>query len=71
MSETRASANARMACLECGVSGAAPYVTTKGANPGRMVRVCDRDLPGWSEYGLRERKPIEGEGVDPPRATIA
>lgn len=51
MSETWARANARMACLDCGESGAHPYVTTKGENPGRQVRVCTACMHRWEEWG--------------------
>lgn len=53
--ESWAEANARMSCLHCGASGADPYVTTRGENPGRNVRVCVRCLDRWTEFGLRPR----------------
>lgn len=59
--ETWAQANRRMACIDCGKSGAQPYVTTKGANPGRNVRICDECSPRWVEYGLKERAPTYEE----------
>lgn len=61
MSESWASANRRMACLDCGESGAYPYVTTRGANIGRFVRVCRKCLHRWGEYGLRSREPVHEE----------
>lgn len=53
--ESWVEANKRMSCLDCGASGAAPYVTTKGENPRRNVRVCSRCLDRWIEFGLRSR----------------
>lgn len=61
MSESWKSANERMACLDCGQSGAHPYTTTTGANPGRAVRVCRQCLHRWGEFGLRTRAPIHEE----------
>lgn len=59
--ETWKSANERMACLDCGESGAHPYTTTRGANPGRAVRVCHRCVHRWVEFGLVERAPMYEE----------
>lgn len=53
--ESWESANMRMACLDCGESGAAPYVTTKGENPGKPVRVCDKCIHRWEAFGLKDR----------------
>ncbi len=61
MPETWASANARRACLDCGESGAGMYVTTRGKNPGRNVRVCHRCIDHWVEFGLQTREPIYEE----------
>lgn len=63
--ETWTSANKRMACLQCGESGAQPYQTTRGENPGRYVRVCARCAPEWVEFGLRERPPMYDEPAKP------
>ena len=64
MSELWKSANARMACLDCGESGAHPFVTTKGENQGRAVRVCRRCLHRWDEFGLRTRAPMFDESKE-------
>jgi ribosomal protein L33 len=61
MSENWKSANARMACLDCGESGAHAYTTTKGKNPGRYVRVCRQCLDRWAEFGLQSRGPMYEE----------
>lgn len=60
--ETITSANRRMACYDCGESGATPVVTTKGENAGRKIRVCLRCAHRWDEFGLRvrDREGIEG-----------
>lgn len=68
MAETWAQANARMACLDCGESNAHPYVTTKGANPGRLVRVCNPCMHRWEEWGLKPRPLMHEEEVDPDPA---
>lgn len=60
MSETWKSANERMACVDCGESGAQPYTTVYG----RHVRVCSRCLHRWESFGLRSREPMYEE----PRA---
>ena len=65
--KTWAAANARMACLDCGESGAHPYTTTKGKNPGRLVRVCHRCLDRWGDFGLRSRPPVYEEPRDAVR----
>lgn len=61
MGETNGQAAARMACLDCGNSGATAYTTTKGANPGRLVRICDACWGRWAEYGLKTRDLLPGE----------
>lgn len=57
MGESWASANARMACMDCGESGADPYTT----NLGKHVRICGRCLHGWEalQPRMRERLPCE------------
>ena len=64
MPESWKKANERMSCLDCGESGAEPYVTTKGKNPGRNVRVCHKCVHRWEEFGLKPREPVYEE----PRA---
>jgi hypothetical protein len=73
MSETWKTANLRMACLDCGESSAQPYVTTKGENPGRAVRVCHRCFDRWGAFGLRPRDPMyeePGSGVPKKKPKI-
>jgi hypothetical protein len=61
MSETWASANARMSCLDCGESGADPYT----ASEGRPVRVCRRCVHCWEWLRLVPRAPMYDEpGAD-------
>lgn len=68
MAESWTSANKRMACLDCGESEAQPYVTTRGENPGRPVRVCHRCSHRWVEFGLKERPPMYEEPGAVPKA---
>jgi hypothetical protein len=66
MGETWASANRRMSCLDCGESGAQPYTTTQGENPGRHVRVCHRCIDRWVKFGLVTREPMYEEPSPTP-----
>lgn len=56
-------ANRVRACLDCGQPGALLWRATKGANPGRLLRVCAACLrkDGWHVFGLVERQPTLGE----------
>jgi hypothetical protein len=56
-------ANRVRACLDCGEPGAPLWRTTKGENPGRLVRICAACLrkDDWRRFGLVERQPIVGE----------
>ena len=57
-------ANAKRLCLECGAPDAHLFVTTRGANPGRKVRLCTTCLlqcDDWLEFGLVEREPMPSE----------
>ena len=56
-------ANRVRACLDCGEPGAFLWLTTKGANPGRLLRVCALCLrqDHWHAFGLVERAPIAEE----------
>lgn len=56
-------ANRVRACLDCGEPGALLWRTTKGENPGRLLRVCVACLrkDDWHRFGLVERQPILGE----------
>lgn len=51
------------ACLGCGAPGAGLWRTTKGENPGRLLRVCDRCHASgdWDRFGLVEREPTIAE----------
>lgn len=53
------------ACVDCGAPWAWLCKTTKGANPGRLLRLCNSCLNGggamgadWWQYGLVERDPL-------------
>lgn len=54
---TNGEAGAVRACLWCGAPGAGLYRTTKGAYPGRALRLCEACLSSgdWWEYGLVKR----------------
>ena len=56
-------ANRVRACLDCGEPGALLWRTTKGENPGRLLRICAACLrkDDWWRFGLVERQPILGE----------
>lgn len=56
-------ANRVRACLDCGEPGALLWSTTKGENPGRLLRICAACLrkDDWHRFGLVERQPILGE----------
>lgn len=56
------------ACVGCAAPGAWLYRTTKGANPGRNLRLCETCLGtgDWYKYGLVAREPLPIEG--PTRA---
>jgi hypothetical protein len=56
-------ANRVRACLDCGEAGALLWRTTKGKNPGRLLRICAACLrkDDWHRFGLVERQPILGE----------
>lgn len=61
-------ANRMRACLDCGEPGAFLFRTTKGENPGRLVRVCAKCLRGssdWQRFGLVEREPLDEEKQRP------
>lgn len=51
------------ACLGCGAPGAWLCRTTKGANPGRDLRLCAACVHqgDWSEFGLVDRDPLPAE----------
>ena len=51
------------ACIQCGAAGAWLCVTTRGANPGRNLRLCDGCLRSsdWNEFGLVDREPLPVE----------
>lgn len=51
------------ACLDCGDPGALLWRTTKGANPGRLLRICVACLrkDDWHRFGLVERQPLLSE----------
>ena len=53
-------ANRVRACLDCGAPGALLWRTTKGENPGRLLRICAACLrkDDWHRFGLIERQPI-------------
>jgi hypothetical protein len=57
MGESWASANARMACFDCGESGAKPYTTSHGNH----VRVCLRCIQRWECCRLVPREPMFDE----------
>lgn len=61
MSEFVSAEDHRLACFDCGESGARLFVTTKGENPGRKIRVCPKCLRRWDDFGLKSRAP---EGVE-------
>jgi hypothetical protein len=56
-------ANRVRACLDCGEPGALLWRTTKGENPGRLLRICAACLrkDDWHRFGLVERQPILSE----------
>jgi hypothetical protein len=56
-------ANRVRACLDCGAPGALLWRTTRGENPGRLLRICEACLrkADWHRFGLVERQPILGE----------
>lgn len=66
MGESWASANARMACFDCGESGAQPYTTTAGPNPGKHVRVCLQCVDRWEWLKLVSRERMFEEPKAPP-----
>lgn len=51
------------ACIDCGRPGARLLRTTRGENPGRLLRLCDPCCAGhdWYRFGLVEREPTEAE----------
>jgi hypothetical protein len=56
-------ANRIRACIDCGEPGALLWRTTKGENPGRLLRICQACLrkDDWHRFGLVDRQPILGE----------
>jgi hypothetical protein len=58
-------ANRVRACLNCGRHGAHMWRTTKGENPGRLLRLCSACLRGgeWFRFGLVEREPVLSEAL--------
>lgn len=58
-------ANYLRACLDCGKHGAALLETTKGENPGRLIRVCSRCIHDWVRFGPLAREPINQEKATP------
>jgi hypothetical protein len=49
------------ACVDCGAPGAWLCKTTKGENPGRLLRLCGGCLRGaadWHRFGLVDREPL-------------
>lgn len=67
MSESWASANARMACLDCGESGAHPYTTRWGNH----VRVCNACIHRWEDARLVPRDRMYDEPGAVPAAPVA
>jgi len=67
--ETWASANARMSCFDCGESGAHPYTTNAGPNPGKHVRVCRLCDHRWAWLDLRARDRMYEETQYMPEAS--
>lgn len=60
---TNQEANRIRACINCGEGGAWLCKTTKGENPGRLLRLCAACLrdDDWHRFGLVEREPFIGE----------
>lgn len=61
---TNREASRRRLCLDCGVTeGASLWRTTKGENPGRLLRLCEpcRWAHEWDRFGLVEREPLVEE----------
>lgn len=56
-------ANRVRSCLDCGDPGALLFRTTRGKNPGRLLRLCVPCLrkDDWHRFGLVERQPLIGE----------
>jgi len=48
------------ACVDCGAPNSWLCKTTKGENPGRLLRLCTRCLgkPDWHRFGLVDRDPL-------------
>lgn len=59
-------ANERRLCLYCGAPNASLFRTTKGANPGRLLRLCDQCLRSgdWYQFGIVEREPLACEKTE-------
>jgi hypothetical protein len=53
------------ACIDCGAPGGQLLKTTKGENPGRLLRLCAACLRGgvWWCFGLVDRDPLPLEEV--------
>jgi hypothetical protein len=58
-----AAADKVRACVDCGEPGGILWITTKGANPGRKLRLCEacRVARDWYRFGLIPRLPEAGE----------
>lgn len=51
----------KRACVDCGAPNAWLCKTTKGENPGRLLRLCAACLRGatdWWRFGLVDREPL-------------
>lgn len=59
-----------MACLWCGTHESYPLVTTRGENPGRLIRSCRECIHHWDDYGPVLRPLFEGEGSALPAETL-
>jgi hypothetical protein len=64
---TQQEANRLRTCVDCGEPGAHLWRTTKGANPGRLLRLCEpcRRARDWDQFGLVEREPLPSEELTP------
>jgi hypothetical protein len=69
---TNGEADKARACIQCGGHDSWLCRTTKGANPGRNLRLCGPCLRTgeWYEFGPVDREPLAGER-DIPRDRLA
>jgi len=67
---TNAQAARVRACLGCGSPDAWLCRTTKGENPGRMLRLCNACVRtgDWDQFGLVDREPVADECAPDPEA---